>query len=49
LKQEIKNVLQSKREGRIELAALSFSRKIEMLEKLRERNRAIAASRRNSG
>jgi hypothetical protein len=35
----------SKPELRKQLAALSFSEKIKILEKLRERSRAIAASR----
>jgi hypothetical protein len=45
MKQDIKSLLQSKREGRVALAQLSFSEKIALLEKLRERNRVIAAAR----
>jgi hypothetical protein len=48
MKPQIKTVLQRKQEGRAVLAQLSFSEKIALLEKLRERNRLITASRRKS-
>jgi hypothetical protein len=48
VKQEIKEVLQRKHQGRVALAQLSFSEKIALLEKLRARNRSIAAARRKS-
>jgi hypothetical protein len=37
-------ILESKREMRNHLAALPFARKLELLEKLRDRSRLIAAS-----
>ena len=42
--QLLKQILESKRRERQRLARLSFSEKIEILEKLRERNRLIASS-----
>lgn len=44
MNQVLKKIFQEKQEGRKALAERSFSEKIAILEKLRERNRAIAAS-----
>ncbi|MCX6999523.1 MAG: hypothetical protein NT106_04405 [Candidatus Sumerlaeota bacterium] len=40
----LRRVLESKRQARRRLAALPFSEKIKLLEKLRDRSLAIAAS-----
>jgi hypothetical protein len=40
----IQKMLESKRQARQNLAALPFSEKVKLLEKLRDRSRAIAAS-----
>ena len=40
----MRKVLESKREMRKRLAALPFSEKVKVLEKLRDRSRAIASS-----
>lgn len=40
----MQKILESKRAARRELAALPFARKLELLEKLRDRSRLIASS-----
>jgi hypothetical protein len=40
----MRKILENKRETRKRLAALSFSKKVELLEKLRDRSLAIASS-----
>lgn len=44
MKKPLETILHDKREGRLALAQPSFSEKIAVLEKLRERRQAIAAS-----
>ena len=44
MKQALNKVVQDKRDGRAALAQRSFSEKVAVLEKLRERNHAIAAN-----
>jgi len=44
MKPTLNKVLQDKRDGRTALAQRSFSEKVAVLEKLRERHRAIAAN-----
>jgi hypothetical protein len=40
----MQKILESKRAARAELAALPFARKLDLLEKLRDRSRLIASS-----
>lgn len=44
----MRRILESKRQKRRQLAALSFSEKLKILEKLRDRSRAIALVREKS-
>ena len=44
MKKPLGTILRDKREGRVALSRLSFSEKISVLEKMRERRQALAAS-----
>ena len=48
MKEWLRRILESKRQKRQQLAALSFSEKLKILEKLRDRSLAIGVAREKS-